>query len=139
MWEVRPKGDVDEDVYEMLTTTETQNRGDGTDSDIRTISSVKFGTESYQSTSRLIVHGLCILTALFLIATCVAVGNSIGSTKKVFFNITGIMPSVTLATGDCDSLKYANLSLHLFINCVGTIIIGCSNYLQQSMFLRKYY
>jgi hypothetical protein len=134
MWEVRGKSDVEEDTYEMLTTTEALNNTDGADSDIRRISSVNFGSESYQSTSRLIVHGLCVLSALFLIVTCVAVGNSIGSTRKAFFHIDGIMPSVTLATGDCDSLKYANLSLHLFINCIGTIIIGCSNYLQQSMF-----
>lgn len=133
MWEVRGRSDV-EDTYEMLTTTETLNNTDGADSDIRRISSVNFGSESYQSTSRLIVHGLCVLSALFLIVTCVAVGNSIGSTRKAFFHIDGIMPSVTLATGNCDSLKYANLSLHLFINCIGTIIIGCSNYLQQSMF-----
>jgi hypothetical protein len=45
------------------------------------------------------------------------------------------MPSVTLASGDCNNLKYANWALDLIINCIGTAIIASSSYLQQSISL----
>lgn len=134
MWDVRKSGDVHEESYEMLTATEALASRDGGDMDTRTLTSTNYHTESYQSTSRIIVHGLCALTALFLIATCVTVGSSLASDRKDEFQTGQVMPSVALARGDCDTLKYANLFLHLFINCVGTIIIGASNYLQQGMY-----
>jgi len=133
MWEVRKSGFSQHDSYEMLTATESLATRDGGDMDTRTIASTNYHTESYQSTARIIVHALCGLTALFLIATCVTVGSSLASDRKQLFQTGQVMPSVALATGDCDTLKYANLILHLFINCVGTLIIGASNYLQQGI------
>ncbi|SRR5579862_3359539 len=133
MWDVRKSSDAHEESYEMLTATEAFASRDGGDMDTRTLTSTNYHTESYQSTSRIIVHGLSALTALFLIATCVTVGSSLASDRKETFQTGQVMPSVALARGDCDTLKYANLVLHLFINCIGTIIIGASNYLQQGI------
>jgi hypothetical protein len=134
MWEVRKSGVAHQDSYEMLTATEALATRDGEDMDTKTITSINYHTESYQSTSRIIVHALCALTALFLLATCVTVGSSLASDRKQKFQTGQVMPSVALARGDCDTLKYANLFLHLFINCVGTVIIGASNYLQQGIY-----
>jgi len=133
MWEVRKSGVAHQDSYEMLTATESLATRDGGDMDTKAITSINYHTESYQSTSRIIVHGLCALTGLSLIATCVTVGSSLASDRKQTFQTGQVMPSVALARGDCDTLKYANLFLHLFINCVGTVIIGASNYLQQGI------
>jgi hypothetical protein len=41
--------------------------------------------------------------------------------------------STPIYKGQCDSrsLQYLNLFAHLFVNCVGTVILGLSNYIQQ--------
>jgi hypothetical protein len=134
MWEVRSQqSEVHGEEYEMLTATEAaQHAKEAGDSDTNALERVQYRRESYQSTAYIITHGLCVLTGLMLVATCATFGSSIASNRKKEFNIDSIMPSVDLARGDCDTLKYANLAFHLFINCIGTIIIGCSNYLQQS-------
>jgi nicotinamide riboside transporter PnuC len=132
MWEARHRKDTNDEEYELLPTPETTRNKDGDDGDTRTITSVNLRTESYQSTSRLIVYVFTIITALMLIFTCATFGSSVASNRKAKFHIDGIMPSVNLASGQCETLKYVNLSLHLIINCIGTVIIGCSNYLQQS-------
>ena len=129
MWEVRQPED---DEYELLNLAEQNRTKDTSDSDAKAISSVKLETESYQSTSRLIVYLFTFITAVFLVLTSAALGSSIASNKKAKFNISNILPSVGIQSGDCDTLKYVNLTFHLLINCLGTIIIGCSNYLQQS-------
>jgi hypothetical protein len=132
MWEVRNQTGYDEE-YEMLTAQSSGSHRRGhDDTDKKAINTVNYKTESYQSTARILVWALCVLTGLMLIITCATVGSSIASTRKSLFGITGIMPSINLTDGDCDSLKYPNLILHLLINCIGTIIIAASNYLQQS-------
>jgi hypothetical protein len=132
MWEVQGRGPANDD-YEMLTpSSDTIHARDATDMDSATITSVRYGLHSYQSTSYLIIYSLCLITALLLILTIATIGASIASPNKTIFAITGIMPSVTFASGDCDQLKYANYALHLLINCLGTGIVACSNYLQQS-------
>ena len=139
MWGAQHRHDTHDDEYELLRTPDTALYKDsGADGATRSIASVNLRTESYQSTSRLIVYFFSGITALLLIFTCATFGSSITSNRKARFNIKGIMPSVNLATGECETLKYVNLSLHLLVNCIGTIIIGCSNYLQQSMSLGEY-
>jgi hypothetical protein len=135
MWEVRKINDAQEDEFELLRPSDAISTKDSADSDRRSLASVTLRTESYQSTSRLIIFLFCFITALLLILTCATFGSSITSNRKSEFNVQGIMPSVNVGSGNCETLKYANLTLHLIINCLGTIIIGCSNYLQQSMFL----
>ena len=132
MWEVRRRKDNDGEDIELLT-PDTSRFQDGPDGDTKSIAPSRIRTESYQSTSKLIVYLFCGITALLLIFTCATLGSSISSPRKAKFHISRIMPSVNLATGECETLKYVNLSLHLIINCIGTIIIGCSNYLQQSI------
>ena len=130
---MRLRNDGYEEEYELLRTPDTAvNSKDHADGDTRSLTSVHLRTESYQSTSRLIVYVFCLITALLLIFTCATFGSSIASNRKAIFGITGIMPSVNVATGECETLKFVNLTLHLIINCIGTVIIGCSNYLQQS-------
>ena len=131
-WESHVANARDDEEYEMLTRPATASAKALGDSDVKTITSVKYKQESYQSTARIIIWAICILTGLFLILTSTTLGSAIASNRKSSLNIQGIMPSIVIASGDCDSLKFANLSLHLFINCIGTIIIGASNYLQQS-------
>src|SRR5271169_2543319 len=127
------RNDPYEEEYELLNATDTTgNSKDYADGDTRSLTSVHLGTESYQSTSRLIVYVFFLITALLLIFTCATFGSSIASNRKAIFGIKEIMPSVNVTTGDCETLKYVNLTLHLLINCIGTVIIGCSNYLQQS-------
>ena len=138
MWEGRHRQDTNDEEYELLQTPDTTRNRDGADGDTREITSVNLRTESYQSTSRLIVYVFTIITALMLIFTCATFGSSIASNRKAKFHIQGIMPSVNLASGQCETLKYVNLTLHLIINCIGTVIIGCSNYLQQSGFFLEY-
>jgi hypothetical protein len=135
---IRHRHDSNDEEYELLRPDSVLYKDSGADGDTRSIASVNLRTESYQSTSRLIVYLFCGITALLLIFTCATVGSSITSNRKAIFHITGIMPSVNLATGECETLKYVNLTLHLLINCIGTIIIGCSNYLQQSTSLGEY-
>jgi hypothetical protein len=130
MWEAR---DLQDDEYELLPRAiDPLPANDGADGDVRSMSSVNIRTESYQSTARLIVWAFALIAALLLVFTCAAFGSSLTSNKKAFFHVSGVMPSVSLGSGDCETLKYVNYSIHLLINCVGTIIIGCSNYLQQS-------
>ena len=133
MWEVHGR-DIGKDDYQVLTSAISPTN-DGIDSDTTTIASVSYGVNSYQSTSYIITHGLSFLTSLLLVLTCATLGASIASPNKKLFGIQGIMPSVTVASGNCDQLKYANYTLHLVTNCIGTIIIACSNYLQQSTLL----
>jgi len=138
MWRVQSPDRLYDEEYEMLTRSSTGQVGKSSDDlDAKAISSVKYGTESYQSTARLLVWMLCALTGLFLVFTCATVGSSIASNRKATFGISGIMPSINLTSDDCDSLKFANLSLHLFINFLGTLIIAASNYLQQSLLPRR--
>jgi hypothetical protein len=127
----RQRNDGYEDEYELLDAGSNKDSGDSIS---RSIASVKLRTLSYQSTARLIVYFFIVLTALLLIGTCAVLGSSITSKRKAEFNVNGIVPSVGIAGGECETLKYVNLILHLLINCLGTAIIGCSNYLQQSMF-----
>jgi hypothetical protein len=131
MWKSRHRKDPSIEEYELLTAPET-GLNDGADGDTSSLQSVKLRTESYQSTTRLIVYVFTAITAFMLIFTCAAVGSSLVSNRKAEFHIEGVMPSVILTSGDCETLKYVNLSLHFLINCLGTVIIGCSNYLQQS-------
>jgi hypothetical protein len=131
MWEVR-QGRGANDAYEMLSPSGTQ---DSADSDRTTITSFRYALDSYQSTSYIIAYLLLTLTALFLGFTLAALGTSVASPNKATFGIVGIMPSVTLASGDCNNLKYANWALDLIINCIGTAIIVSSSYLQQSISL----
>jgi hypothetical protein len=127
MWEVRRGSGADN--YEMLSPRDVK---DGLDSDTSTLTPVRYGVDSYQNTSYLIIYVLTGLTAVFSVFTFSALGASIASSSKQIFGIDGIMPSVTLASGDCDQLKYVNWSLDLINNSLGTAIIACSNYLQQS-------
>jgi Family of unknown function (DUF6536) len=121
----------------MLATPSSTTHSRGADDwNVKTISSVKYRTESYQSTARILVWTLCAMSGLMVIVTCATIGSSITSTHSNPFGISGIMPSTTLASGACDSLKYPNLILHLFVNCIGTVIIAASNYLQQSSSLK---
>lgn len=138
MWDARYRKDTYVEEYELLTTKDISRNNDEADGDTRSITSVNLRTESYQSTSRLIVYVFTVITALMLIFTCATFGSSLASNRKAKFHIDVIMPSVDLASGECETLKYVNLSLHLLINCVGTIIIGCSNYLQQSKSLTRF-
>ena len=127
----------DRENYEMLDRA-AASRGKGCgDVDVRAIQTVKYKEESYQSTARILVWALCVITGLLLILTSTTIGTAVCSDRKSVFNIQGIMPSINLASGDCDSLKLPNLILVLFVNFVGTIVIGASNYLQQSKVLLR--
>jgi hypothetical protein len=129
MWKGKQR---DDEEYEMLTRPNISIARDTDDGDAAVINGAKYRQESYQSTARIIVWALCVLTGLLLILTSTTLGSAIASNRKSTFNISGIMPSIDVTSGDCDSLKLANLTLHMFVNCVGTVIIGASNYLQQS-------
>lgn len=130
----RPQNDGYQEEYELLRPTETGSSKDGADSISKSIASFKLLTQSYQSAARLIAYYFIILTALLLIATCAIFGSSMTSNRKAKFHVDGIVPSVSIASGQCETLKYVNLIMHLLINCLGTAIIGSSNYLQQSKF-----
>ena len=137
MYDVRSINDPYDEGIELLGVQDRslQDRSgqpkDTADSDIMTIESVALRTESYQSTCRLIVYAFATITVLLMIFACAAFGSSIASSRKAQYHVNGTMPSVVMASGECDTLKYVNLTLVLLINCVGTVIIGCSNYLQQ--------
>jgi hypothetical protein len=123
--------------YEMLNHAARGTADDSGDGDVVAMRAIKYGQESYQSTARILVWVLCVLTGLLLILTSTTIGSAIASNRKSLLNIQGIMPSVNIAIGDCDSLKFPNLVLILFINLVGTVIIGVSNYLQQSSMFKN--
>ena len=130
---MRHRIDPNDEEYELLRPSETQQ--DSSDGDQKSMLSVTLRTISYQSTSRIISYWFIGLTVMMIVITCATLGASFASNQKAKFHITdGIMPSVNLVSSDCESLKYVNLTLHLLINCLGTVIIGCSNYLQQSTF-----
>jgi len=40
-------------------------------------------------------------------------------------------PSSVLISGDCSSVRTYNVLAHLFLNVIGTLVLGASNYLQQ--------
>jgi hypothetical protein len=132
MWGDRQHNDGYDEQYELLRPSDAGASRDNADGDSRKILFVKLATLSYESTVRLIIYFLIVLTALLLIATCAVFGSSITSIRKARYNVSGIVPSVSITSGNCETLKYVNLVMHLLINCLGTAIIGCSNYLQQS-------
>ena len=135
MWEVRSVNDIRDEEIELLQPQDKGGNKDTADSDRRNIESVTLRTESYQSSCRLTVYVFAIITVLMLIFACAALGSSVTSDRKALFHVNGTMPSVVVASGECETLKYVNLTLVLLINIVGTIVLGCSNYLQQSKFL----
>jgi hypothetical protein len=83
----------------------------------------------YLSSARIITYVLAFFALLFSIAAVVVFTltrkNAQGS---AVLNVE----SIPLTTGSCDSnLHTYNLIAHLFINLLGTIVLGSSNYLQQ--------
>lgn len=120
-----------EEEHELLAPTESLGSG-GDDTAIDTLTKFKLGSQSYQATAQIIVWTFISLTAMLVIFAATTVISSLASKRKSQFDIAGIMPSVNLATGACEQLKYVNWTLHLIVNGVATIIIACSNYMQQS-------
>jgi len=121
-----------EEEHELLTPETGRGVADGADTDIGLITEFKLGSTSYQSTAQIIVWTCISLTTVLVIFAATAVISSLASERKKTFHISTIMPSVNLASGPCEQLKYVNWTLHLLINSVATIIIACSNYMQQS-------
>lgn len=136
-WDRNPKDLTQEEEHELLTPETARGGADGADTDIGLITKFKLGSNSYQSTAQIIVWTFVSLTTLLVIFAATAVISSLASKRKAQFHISNIMPSVNLATGPCDQLKYVNWMLHLLINGVATVIIACSNYMQQSMSLLR--
>jgi hypothetical protein len=133
VWDRNHKDPSQEEEHELLAPTETLGGGgDDADSGVDTLTKVKLGSHSYQATAQIIVWTFISLTALLVIFAATTVISSLASKRKSIFDIAGIMPSVNLASGPCEQLKYVNWTLHLLVNGVATIIIGCSNYMQQS-------
>jgi hypothetical protein len=130
-WDRNHKDPSQEEEHELLSQTETLGGGDD-DTGVNTLTKFKLGSHSYQATAQIIVWTFISLTALLVIFAATTVISSIASKRKSIFDISGIMPSVNLASGPCEQLKYVNWTLHLIVNGVATIIIGCSNYMQQS-------
>jgi hypothetical protein len=131
-WDRNIKDLSQEEEHELLAPTETPRGGADDDTGIDTITKFKLGSHSYQATSQIIVWTFISLTALLVVFAATAVISSLASKRKSQFDIADIMPSVNLASGPCEQLKYVNWMMHLLINGVATIIIACSNYMQQS-------
>jgi hypothetical protein len=133
-WDRNHKDPSQEEEHELLAPTESLGGGgDGADTDMDTLTNFKLGSQSYQATAQIIVWTFISLTALLVIFAATTVISSLASKRKSQFDIAGIMPSVNLASGPCEQLKYVNWTLHLLVNGVATIIIACSNYMQQSI------
>jgi hypothetical protein len=126
----------DEEGHELLQRLqglETPSQVDTFDTAPESMTGVRMLAPSYQSTARLIVWAFLSIAALFTAFASMAVFSSIASKRKVEYNISYISPSVNLASGPCESLKYVNWALHLLINCVATVVISGSNYMQTSI------
>lgn len=133
VWDRNHKDPSQEEEHELLTPETTRGGADGADTAEGLITKFKLRSDSYQSTAQIIVWTFISLTALLLVLAATTVISSLASKRKAEFGIANIMPSVNLATGACEQLKYVNWTMHLLVNSVATIIIACSNYMQQSI------